>query len=65
MEVFFFVMQITHISEPNGAKNKNKNLSLQKRVWQMWSQNKTKKVLWAVNVCSSINIFSVHDVLGT
>ena len=40
----FFVMQITHVSEPNGALSKK--TSLQQTVLQMWSQIKKKLPHW-------------------
>ena len=38
----FFVMQITHVSEPNGAKSKKQKIKFRKNNLQIWSQIKKK-----------------------
>ena len=50
MEVNFFVMQITHVSEPNGAQSKKQKIKFRQSCLLMWSQINKKNALLAVNV---------------
>ena len=51
MEVNYFVMQITHISEPNGAQSKKQKFKFSQNGFTNMVSDKIKKItLLAVNV---------------